>query len=71
MLIGEIEQKTNIRFKNANDFETFVNAIGNGGYDSEVVIFTGWLYKLNTPEFNEVNRSQYGRGTIFKPEIVE
>ena len=51
MLVGEIEQKTNIRFKNVDDFESYINAIDSSGYDSEDVIFTGWLYKLNTPEF--------------------
>ena len=71
MLVGEIEQKTNIRFKNVDDFESYINAIDNSGYDSEYVIFTGWLYKLNTPEFKKVNRSQYGRGTDFKQDIVE
>ena len=44
ILVGEIEQKTNIRFKNVDDFENYINAIDNGGYDSEDVIFTGWLY---------------------------
>ena len=29
------------------------------------------MYKLNTPEFKKVNRSQYGRGTDFKQHIVE
>ena len=43
MLIGEIEQKTNFRFENTDDFETYINAKDNGGYDSEDVIFTGWL----------------------------
>ena len=71
MLLGEIEQKTNIRFKNVDDFERYINAIDNRGYDSEDVIFTGWLYKLNTPEFKKVNRSQYGEGTDFKQDIVE
>ena len=71
MLVGEIEQKTNIRFKNVDDFENYYNAIDNGGYDSEGVIFTGWLYELNTPEFKKVNRSQYGKGTDFKQDIVE
>ena len=71
MLIGEIEQKTNIRFKNFNDFESYINAIDNSGYDTEVVIFTGWLYKLNTPEFKKVNRLQYGRGTVFKHDFIE
>ena len=71
MLVGEIEQKTKIRFKNVDDFESYINALDNSGYDSEDVIFTGWLYKLNTPEFKNVNGSQYGRGTDFKQDIVE
>ena len=71
MLVGEVEQKTNFRFKNVDDFEGYINAIDNSGYDSEDVIFTGWLYILNTPEFKKVNRSQYGRGTDFKQDIVE
>ena len=71
MLVGEIEQKTNIRIKNVDDFESYINAIDNSGYDSEDVIFTGWLYKLDTPEFKKVNRSQYGRGTDFKQDFVE
>ena len=71
MLLGEIEQKTNIRFENVDDFESYINAIDNSGYDSEDVIFTGWLYKLNTPEYKKVNRSQYGKGTDFKQDIVE
>ena len=71
MLVGDLEQKTNIRFKNVDDFESYINAIDNSGYDSDDVIFTGWLYKLNTPELKKVNRSQYGRGTDFKQVIVE
>ena len=71
MFIGEMEQKTNFTFKNVDDFESYFNAIDDAGYDSEDVIFTGWLYKLNTPEFNKVNTSQYGRGTDFKQDFVE
>ena len=71
LLVGELEQKTNIRFKNVDDFESYFNAIDNSGYDSDDVIFTGWLYKLNTPEVRKVNRSQYGRGTDFKQDIFE
>ena len=33
--------------------------------------FRVWLYKLKTPEFNEVKRSQYGIGAVFIKEIVE
>ena len=50
MLVGEVEQKTYIRCKNVDDFEIYINARDKSGYDSDDVIFTGWLYKLNTPE---------------------
>ena len=46
------------------------NAIDIGGYDSDV-IFTVWLYKLNTPELIEVNRAQFRKGTDFKRDSVE
>ena len=72
MLIGEKEQKKirfNIIFRNI-DFDIYNNAI-DSDYDSEETIFTGWLYKVNTPEFKRVNRSQYGRVTDFKQNVVE
>ena len=52
MLIGEIEQKTNVRLRKVEDFETYNNAI-HDDYDSEGVIFTGCFYELNSPEFNK------------------
>ena len=33
-MIGEIEQKTNFRFKNVDDFETYINATDKAGYDN-------------------------------------
>ena len=51
-------------------FENFIRAI-DVDYDSEHVIFTGWLYKLNTRQFNMVNIFQYGRGTDFKQDFFE
>ena len=65
MLIGEIERKTDIRFKNVDDFETYINAIDNTGYDSHDVIFTRRLCNINTPEFEKIDRSQNDRGTDF------
>ena len=70
MVIGPVEHKTNIRFKNMNDFERYINAI-DVDYDSEDVTFTGYVYKLNTPHFKVVKRSAYGRGTNYMQEIVE
>ena len=70
MLIGEIGQKRNIRIKIIDDFETYIDAIDDG-YGVEDVIFTRWLYRINTPEFKKVNRSQYERDIDFKQDIVE
>ena len=33
--------------------------------------FTGWFYKINTPEFNKVSKSQYCRSTDFEQDNVE
>ena len=40
MIIGPIEHKTNIRFKNMDDFERYINAI-DIDYDSEDVFLMG------------------------------
>ena len=40
-------------------------------YDREDVTFTGYVFKLNTPQFNVVKRSADGKGTNFMQEIVE
>ena len=52
------------------DFESYINAI-DIDHDGEDVTFTGYVYKLNTPQFNVVRRSVYGRGTNYMQEIVE
>ena len=70
LIIGPVEHKTNIRFKNMDDFENYINAI-DVDYDSEDVTFTGYVYKINTPHFKVVKRSAYGRGTNYMQEIVE
>ena len=70
MIIGPVEHKKNIRFKNMDDFERYINAI-DIDYDSEDVTFTGYVYKINTPHFKIVKRNAYGRGTKYVQEIVE
>ena len=70
MIIGHTEHKTNIRFKNMDDFESYKNAIVVE-YDSEDVTITGYVYNLNRPQFNVVKRSAYGKGTNYMQEIVE
>ena len=71
LILGPIEHnKTIVRFKNMDEFERYINAI-DVDYDSEDVTFTGYVYKINTTQFNVVRRSAYGRGTNCKQEIVE
>ena len=59
-----------IRFRNIIDYEAYISAI-DVGYDAEDAIFTGYFYKINTIQFNLVNRNQYGNGWDFKLEIIE
>ena len=68
--VGDQIRQTNIRFRNISDYEAYINAI-DVDYDSEDSIFNGYIYKINTPQFNKVNRSQYGNGCDFKHEIIK
>ena len=68
-VVDQIRQ-TVTRFKNMDNFEAYINSIGQD-YDSEDAIFNGFIYKLDTPQFKKVNRSQYGNGCDFKHEITE
>ena len=69
MIIGLVEHKTNIRFKNMDDFGSYINAI-DVDYDNEDVIFTCYIYKIKTPH-KVVKRSSYGKGTNYMQQIVE
>ena len=68
--VGDQIRQTHVRFRNMDDFEAYINSIDEG-YDAEDAIFNGYIYKLNTPQFNKVNRSQYGNGCDFKHEIFD
>ena len=68
--VGDQIRQTHIRFRNINDYEAYINAIDEG-YDAEDAIFNGYIYKLNTPQFNKVNRSQCGNGCSFDKIIIE
>ena len=68
--VGDQIRQTHIRSRNMDDYEAYINAIDQD-YESEDAIFKGYIYKLNSPQFNKVNRSQYGNGCDFKHEIIE
>ena len=68
--VGDQIRQTHIRFRNMDDYEAYINSIDQN-YDSEDSIFNGYIYKIDTPQFNKVNRSQNGNGCDFKHEIIE
>ena len=68
--VGDQIRQTKIRFRDMDDFEAYVNSIDQD-YDSEDAIFNGYIHKINTPQFNKVNRSQYGNGCSFDKIIIE
>ena len=68
--VGDQIRQTNIRFRKMDDFEAYINAIDEG-YDAEDAIFNDHTYKINTPQFNKVNRSQCGNGCSFGKLIFE
>ena len=68
--VGDQIRQTKIRFRNMDDFEAYINSIDQD-YDSDDSIFNGYIYKINTPQFKKINRSQFGNGCDFKHEIIE
>ena len=70
MKVGDQIRQTHIRLRNISDYKAYINSIDQD-YDSEDAIFNGYIYKIITPQFNKVNRSQYGNGCSFDKIIIE
>ena len=68
--VGDQIRQTHIRFRKIGDYESYINSIDQG-YDSEVAIFSGYNYKVNTRQFILVKRSRYGNGCSFDKIIIE
>ena len=49
--IGDQIRTNDNRFRNITDYEAYINSIDEG-YDAEDAIFNGYIYKINTPQFN-------------------
>ena len=60
--------ETHIRIRKTTEDEGFIIAFDQY-YESEVAIFNGCFYEKDAPQFNLVNRSQYGNGCDCKHEI--
>ena len=68
--VGDQIRQTKIRFRIITDYEAYINSIDQD-YDNEDAIFNDYIYKLDTPQFNKINRSQYGNGCSFDKLIVK
>ena len=69
--IGEHKPAAALRFKNIGHYESYIFTIDKDYADDVDTIFTGQLYRVNTPEYNILSRSEYGKGTDFKINVVE
>ena len=68
--VGDQTRQTHIGLRKITNYESYINAIDQD-YESEDAIYNGYIYRLITPHFNLVNRSQYGNCCDFKQEIIE
>ena len=68
--IGDQTRPTNMRFRNIDRYESYINTIDQD-YDSDDSIFNGYIYKINTPQIKLVKRNQCGNGCDFKQQIIE
>ena len=64
LILGPVEEKTNIRFKKKDDFENCISGI-DIDYASEVFTYTGYAYKSNTPHFEVVKRNASGKDITY------
>ena len=68
--VGDQIRQNHIRFGNNTEYEAYVISFDEG-HDAEDALFNGYINKIDTSQFNLVNRSQYGNGYDFKHEIIE
>ena len=70
LIVGDQTKQTHIRFRKMDAFESHINKIDND-YDADDTTFNGYIYKIDTPIFNKVNRSRYSNGVVFDKIIIE
>ena len=62
--------KTSVRFRNNKNFQTYIISLDENDHESDSAIFTGYIHKLETPVFNLVNPSGFGKGTDYRGDNV-
>ena len=68
MVISDKNRKTLVWFRFFKDFEIYIDSFDEG-YNPGDSIFTGYIYKLETPVISIVIRSRFGKRTDFKQDI--
>ena len=73
MVAAESIGKTNIRFRNIQDFEIYIKSFGEMGYEIYDAFFTGHIHKLDTPVFISLIVQDLERAQVLKKikEIIE
>ena len=59
-----------MRFKNNEQYESEIDIVDKE-YNADDSIFTGYIYKLNTPACNKVDRPSNEKAMDFKQVILE
>ena len=62
MTINGIKKKTNMRFENYNDIESYIEKTDEKD-DGEDVVFEGDAFQPPQPDFKPIKRSNYGKGS--------
>ena len=70
LTINGIKRKTNMRFKNMTDYESYIEK-KDEKYDGEDVVFEGDAFQLPQPDFKPIKRSNYGKGSNHLFDIEE
>ena len=55
--IADENRETHSRFRTIDDLESYINYFDQD-YESEDIISNGYIYQINTPQFELVKRSQ-------------
>ena len=73
MVVAENIGKTNIRSRNIQDFEIYIESLGEMGYEIYDAIFTEHIHKLDTPVFISLIVQDLEKAQVLKKieDIIE
>ena len=69
--VGDQSRETHIRFRNFNVYGSFINSVDEEYDAADSIFFNGYVFEVDTPQFNLIRRSEYGNDCDFKKEFIE